>query len=320
MVLLGLVILALAIFLKSFIQTGAGGAPGVAAAAAAMPFYTMLFGAIDAKPILNHILALAVSLLIVNMLIRIGARYVLLESRSFMPGAMILLFSFAFPESQQVSPALVGAIFYLVCFAILFDVNDQRPDTITVFVASLILALGSLFYLKLIWFVPLVWISLLTMRQATWRELFYPVIAYLLLGLMLLTWYWGVMNDSETLWTLIRNNLAIERTYAPHHFSLYIYYGYFFLLILIASLYMVNRFQSRKTVIQNIYQVLFYMFVAAVLFYVFVERFDPAALIFIAIPVSYILSNYFHRKTNQWVHEMAIWILLGLIVYAQIMG
>ena len=33
-------------------------------------------------------------------------------------------------------------------------------------------------------------------------------------------------------------------------------------LVILASIYMVNRFQALKTVVQNTYQVLFYMFVA----------------------------------------------------------
>ena len=90
--------------------------------------------------------------------------------------------------------------------------------------------------------------------------------------------------------------------------------------MLVASVYMVNHFQSRKTLVQVIYQVLFYMFVAGLLFYVFVARFDPSSLVFIAIPVSYVLSNFFHRKRNPWTHEVALWILVGLVVYVQVMA
>jgi len=316
----GLFLLALAIFMKTFIFAVQNGGSDVATDHAAMPFYNLLFGAIPTKPILDHIAALALSLFITYMLIRIGGRYVLFEFRTFMPGLFFMLFSFALPETQQVSPSLVGAIFYLFCFAILFDFNDKRPDTLSVFLASLILVLGSMFYLKLIWFIPLIWISLLTMRQPTWRELLFPVVAYLLLGLLLIAWYWGVLNDSATLWKLISNNLAFTRSEYSYHLSTYLYFGYFFLLILVASIYMINRFQSRKTVIQNIYQVLFYMFLAGILFFIVINRYNPANLIFIAIPVAYILSNYFHRKRSYLLHELALWILVGLLVYVQIMA
>lgn len=252
------------------------------------------------------------------MLIRISVRYVLLKSRSIMPAIFFLFYIVALPTTQQVSPALVGSLFYLLCFGILFDVNDKPPDTFSVFIAGIVLAVGSMFYLKLIWFIPLIWISLGTMRSVTWRELFFPVMAYLLLGLFLFTWYWVVLDDAAGFTTLIAENLSFERAFEPHHFSAYLYYGYFFLMVLVASVYMVNRFQSRKTVIQNIYQVMFFMFIAGILFFLFIARFDTTSLVYIAFPVSFILSNYFHRRKNHWMHELALWVVVGLWVFVQL--
>lgn len=315
----GLVVVTLAIFLKSFIQPGDPGGHSGLLEISDMPFYNLIFGEIHFRPVLNRIITLVLLFIISYMLIRISVRYVLLEFRSLMPAFFFILFSMALPSTQQVNPALVGSIFYLFCFAILFDVHDKRPDTFSVFSASIVLVIGSMFYLKLIWFVPLIWISLSTMRSVTWRELFYPVVAYLLLGLFLFTWYWAVLNDSARFVTLIGENLAFDGSFESNHFSVYIFYGYFLLMVLVASVYMVNRFQARKTVIQNIYQVMFYMFVAGLLFFFFIVRFDTTTLLFISFPVSFILSNYFHRKKNHWTHELALWIMVGLLVYVQLM-
>ena len=320
-----IVVITLAIFLKTFIQgfvaggaEGAGGADRLVALTA-MPFYNLVFGAIHTTPIINRIVTLFLLWMICYMLIRIGVRYVLLETRSLMPAIFFLVFSMSLPFTQQVSPALVGSIFYLLCFAILFDVHDKRPDTFSVFTASMVLALGSMFYLKLIWFIPLIWISLATMRTVTTRELFYPVIAYILLGLFLFSWHWVVLDNGQGFVKLIAENIRFEGVFKAYHFSAYIYYGFFMLLVIIASIYMVNRFQARKTVIQNIYQVMFYMFVAGLLFFFFIARFDATSLVFISFPIAYILSNYFHRRKNKWIHELILWIMVGLLVFVQIM-
>ena len=147
-----------------------------------------------------------------------------------MPALFFVLFAAALPETRQVSPALVGSVFYLLCFAILFDINDKAPDTFSVFTAGIVLALGSMFYLKLIWFLPLIWISLGTLRSVTWRELLYPVIAYLLMGLFLFTWYWGVLDQGYRFLELLGKNLAFEGSYEhlfqSNHFSVLIYYGF----------------------------------------------------------------------------------------------
>ena len=314
----GIFILTLALFIISFIRVEE------VTAFTGMPFYNLIFGAVHLSPILDRIIALVFIMLLGYMLIRLGAKFVLLPIRSFMPALFFILFSAALSEAQQVSPALVGSVFYLFCFAILFDVNDNPSKTFSVFSASVVLALGSMFYLKLIWFLPLIWISLLTLKSITWRELFYPVLAFLLLGLFLFTWYWGVLGQGSSFVELISNNLAFEKSEKPlyniNHFSVVIYYGFILLLVIVASIYMITRFQSRKTAVQNIYQVLFYMFIAGILFFTLIASKEAASLVYIAFPVSYLLSSFLHRKQNPWTHELIMWILLGLLVFVQWMA
>ncbi len=315
----GMILLLIAIFIPSFIDAlGANGVKELQSYTC-MPLYDLIFGAIHKVPVLNHLVAMLIIMLISYILIRIGVRDQLLKQRSLMPAIFFILFAATLPEARQVSPALIGSVFYLLCFVILFEVQDKKPDTLSIFVASLILVSGSMFYLKLIWFIPLIWISLWTMRQVTLRELMYPVVAYMLLALVLFTWYWGIRMNGPEFVELLQENMAIEGSFEAFHFSVYILYGFMLLLVLIASIYMANRFRTMKTVLQKIYQVIFYMFLAGVLFFHFIARFDPVSLVYIAIPVSFVLSNYFHRKKSPWIHEIIIWILLGLVVYVQLM-
>ena len=313
------ILLLIGIFLPSFIKDLSSTGSADLNSYVAMPFYKLVFGAIHTLPVLDHLVAMLIIMLMSYLLIRIGLRDQLLQQRSFMPAIFFILFTAALPAARQVSPALVASLFYLLCFIILFEVADKKPDTLSIFSASLILVLGSMFCLKLIWFVPLIWVSLWTMRQVTWRELFYPVAAYIFLALLLFTWYWGVKENGSAFTTLIAENLSFSGGLQVFHFSVYILYGFMLLLVGVASIYMINRFQSRKTLVQNIYQVLFYMFLAGILFFVFISRFDPGSLVFIAIPVTYVLSNYFHQKKSPWIHELVFWILLGLVVYVQLM-
>jgi hypothetical protein len=316
----GLFLLLLGIFLFSFIRDFSSEGISSVTQHQGMPFYKLILGAIHTVPLLNHVIAMLLMMLISYMLIRIGVRDQLLDQRSLMPAIFFIIFTAALPEARQMSPALVGSVLYLMCFAILFEVHDKEPDTFSVFIASVFLVLGSMFYLKLIWFIPLMWASLRTMRPVTWREMFYPVVAYMILALFFFTWYWGVMGDGELFRRVVAENMAFSGGFKAYHFSVYILYGYLLLLVLVASVYMVNHFQTRKSVLQSIYQVMFYMFVLGLLFLVFVARFDPSSLVFVAFPVSFVLSNYFHRKRNPWTHEVALWILLGMVVYVQVMA
>ena len=137
------------------------------------------------------------------------------------------------------------------------------------------------------------------------------------MGLFLFTWYWVVLNNTAGFIEIIGKNLAFKGSWSAIHYSAYLYYGFFLFLVALSSLHMLNRFQVLKTVVQNIYQVLFYMFLAGILFFVVIERFDPNSLVFVAFPVAFILSNYFHKKRNPWTHELMMWILLVLLVFVQ---
>lgn len=309
----GVIILAVLLFLISFIR------PTEPADFVGMPFYNLIFGNIHTLPVLNRIIALLLLLIICLILVRISFRYLLLDHRSYMPGFYFLLFSAILPSSHQVSPALIGSIFYIISFAIVFRVHEKNPGDLTVFNASLVLALGSMFYLKLVWFIPVIWISISTLRPVTFRELIHPLIAFLLLGLLLFGWYWGIQDDAEHLFAILRENMALRSAYEPSHFSAFVYYGYIILLVIIASIYMARRFPTRKTSVQNIFQVMFYIFVAGSLFAVLIARFAPAGLLYIAFPVSFLMADYFHRRKNPWVHELAMWVLVGLAVYVQLM-
>ncbi len=315
---LGLGVLTLALFLKSFIQGGDPEGSRAIVAHTGMPFYNMIFGAIHKAPFLNRVVAIALLILIGYILIRIAVRYALLHYRSLMPASFFILFAAVLPGTQQVSPALVGSVFFLLCFAVLFDVHDKPADTFMVFTASLFLVLGSMFYLKLIWFFPVLLASLWTIRTVTWREMLYPVLAFMLMALFLITWYWGVKDNLAGLTTIIRDNLAFTGSFRVFHFSSYIYYGFFVGLIGVASVHMAKRFQTSKTMTQNIYQSLFYMFLAGIVFFVVIAKFDPSTLVFIAMPLSYILTNFFHRQNQHWSHELALWVLLGLLIFVQL--
>jgi hypothetical protein len=308
---IGVFLLALGLMIISLVNYEASAAPQ------AMPLYALLFGKIHTLPLLDTLLTLVLIIALAYLLVRVSVRFVLLNSRSFMPAAFMVLTYLALPQARHLSPALLGSVFFMLSFAMLFDTVDDRPDTLRIFNACIIFALGCLFYLKLIWFLPLVWLAMMTLRTLNWRELFYSLMALGLMFLFLFTWYWGVKGDPAMLGTILRENLTFGEWAAPVHFSAYIYYGLVLVLVVVASVYMIQRFPTRKTVVQNIYQVLFFMFVAGGLFFVFISGISTSAIIYMAMPASYVLANFFHRPANHWSLELALWLLLGGLVYVQ---
>lgn len=285
-----------------------------------MPFYSMIFEPLQALPHLSVIIAFIIFSSIAILLVRLNVKYFLIEDRSFMPAAMFILVAGTFPALHQLNPMLIGTLFLLVTIIILFNAQEDKPDSYRIFNASLVLGFGSLFYLKLIWFIPMIWLTILIIRPLRWRELVYPLVVIAMIGLFMFTYYWVILDDLDLLSDLIQANLSLPGSYEVYANSWLIYIAYLLLLVIISSIYILQGVQARKIIIRKLYQVFFLMFVYAILYDLIITKLMVESFYILALPVAYLISNFFHRKRNHWMHELLLWIWIGIIVYVQIVG
>jgi len=276
-----------------------------------MPFYNLVFGNLYLHPLLSGLLALAIMVIIAIMLVRLNIRFFLIEERSYMPATFFLLIASSDPAMHHVSPVLAGSLFFMIVLTMLFSAYNAEKNSLAFFNASLVLALGIMFYGKLIWFIPLFWIIVATIRQPAWRELNYPLLAIAILALFLFTWYLFI-PDSPRHFRMISDSLRIEGSLQRISYSWMTFLSYLFFVILLASLFLLQRFHFRKIYVRNFYQALFFTFIYIVLVFVLVSGFDYKTLIPAAIPLSYLLSNYFHTRKNRITGEIMLWLFVVL--------
>lgn len=282
----------------------------------AMPFYQVTFGAIEAKKTVALLLSIIIYVIIMYLILRLNTLHFLLDDRSYMPAAFFLLISASWPPALQLNPVLVSTPFLVMALLMLIRGEEHRAEPLALFNSTLILALGSLFYLKIIWFIPFLWIAASIIRPLKWRGIINPLLVVLMLGLFIVTYYWVIKDGLEILPGLLEKNLAFSlREFSGFDISVYLLLGYLFLMILITSVYLLSRFQFRKIMVRKLYQVLFILFLYCLLFYTFISGFRAEALTLVAIPVAYLFSNFFMQKKTNWLHELMIWIWLLLIAY-----
>jgi len=283
-----------------------------------MPLYNLIFGHIDHIRFLSYLIALVIHLIICLVLVRMNLRFTLIDERTFIPALLYLIVVNAFPSLHQVNPMLVGALFYLLSFVMILNAHDEGPDSLKIFNAFLVFFTGVLFYARLIWFLPVLWLVLLNVRAVTLRELIYPLIAGFFIGLMTFTIYWVILNDTDKLVELLRNQLSFKGQFPPVRISIYFFMGYILLLVIIASGFIITRYQARKIIIRNIYRVLFFMFLFSIIFFFLISGYNTGAIYYMVIPVTYLFTNYFQHERRVFLKEIFIWILMGLMVYVQV--
>ena len=115
----------------------------------AMPFYQLAFGFVETKKVASLIISIFVYILIMFLIIRLNILHFLLDERSYMPAAFFLLISASWPPALQLNPVLVSSPFLVMALLMLIRGEEHRAEPLALFNATLILALGSLFYLKI---------------------------------------------------------------------------------------------------------------------------------------------------------------------------
>jgi len=281
--------------------------------------YNVFFSWIKEAPFGGLLVSIAIYAFTMVLLVRLNVVHFLLEERSYMPAAFFVMISATFPPLLQMNPFILSNLFLVGALLALIRGEEHRAEPMALFKATLLLALGSLFYLKILFFVPFLWITAAMIRPLRWRGIANPLIVLIMTGIFLITWYWVFLDDLPQLFTLLEHNLSFSlREFPGVGLPELISLAYLLLLVIISSGYLLSRFQFRKIIIRKLYQVLFILFIYCLLFYVFVSGFRTEMLTMAAIPVSFLLANYFHRRRNHWIHKLMIWVWLLLIAYVHL--
>ena len=289
------------------------------AAVIAMPLYDLLFGTLQHNPIASGIFSMAIYGLLFALTIRFNIIHFLLEERTFMPAIFYLMLAASYPPALQLNPILVSTPFLLIALLLLIRGDEHRADPLALFNASLVLAAGSLFFLKILWFIPFLWITATIIRPLKWRGFINPILVLIMLLLFLITYYWVFRDNLALLKTLVYENLSLSsQKFYQIETPQVIIYGYLLILIIISSIHMLSRYQFRKIIIRKLYLVLFILFVYVLLFALFISTYTAELTAFLAIPLAYLFSNYFYRRKNHWVHELFIWIWVGILAYTHV--
>ena len=257
-----------------------------------MPLYALIDGIFVNKISLSKFIAFLFLLFQAIMMIRINARYVLIQERTFLPAFFFLVISSFFPSLLHFSPFIFGSFFILMMLEIIFSVYKAEANSYRFFESGLLIGIASLFYAKLIFLLPFLWIISLILRPFFWREWLFPVLGLSVLYLIVLSILFlgdkAPMSIFDTLSESLHFNYSFKTDWTNLTFS-----GYLFILILMASIYMLKVFQFRKIYIRDYYLSFFWLFVLSLLIFVFLSGFEIGMIYILAIPISFILSNYF---------------------------
>lgn len=264
-----------------------------------MLLYSFFSDIVTRNVFLSKILGLIFLLFQSYLLVLLSGKFILLKGRSNLPALFFLMIGSFYPGLQQFSEALVGSLFLIISINFFFEAYEKESFSYRFFDAGLILGLGSLFYAKLILFLPVLWIAAIILRKVNWREYVMPVFGMALPIFMVAAIDFLRDENPWHIFSVINENLhhtAVDLYTSP---GFWVIVGIVFLSVVISSVYMLKIFQFGKIFVRNFYLVFFWIFVTGLVNFVLFFSFDMGISYIIALPVSFILANYFFntRKT-----------------------
>ncbi len=303
------------LWLHSFID------PGYAvdiAFAFKMPLYYLYTAYLAKSMAVSVIMAFVLLLLQAFWLNQLNKKYILLPNQSYMPALFLVLLVGSYMPLHFSHPAILGAFFLVIAVDNLFKTYREHGQWLRFFDASLLISLASLFYIKMVYFILLIWIAMLVLRPFRGREWLVSLIGFATPYFFVLTYFYVFEHNLTYKFNLFLDYLFSQVNFPilPNYYI--IYFAFVALLLIVASLQMLRVFNTRKVRIRRYFMVFFWMFfITVVLFGLQQIRFE-AFLVLAAVPLSYLFSNYFSFTSSRTWSEIFLFLFLGLIAFVQV--
>lgn len=265
--------------------------------------YNLLISPIEGKAVLNKIIGLLLLILQSFILIRLNFKYIFIDSKTYLPSVLFIIYGSCLLSYQQLYPALVANFFLLFAINKSFVYDKEKNCFKRYFEAGFLLGMSVLFYVNSIYLLILIWLTIIVLRTFNWREWMSSVIGLITPTIL----YASVMFLTDNTKALGHDfSLVMNFKNVVPDFSIYSKYAFGVLMfILFLGLVKGLQFVGLKKISSRKYFSLFFWFLV-LLFGLFIIHpgISYELIAFVAIPISIIQSQLFLEIRKAWVREV----------------
>ncbi len=224
---------------------------------------------------------------------------------------MFVLLTSGIPGFQTLHPVWLAIPFLSVALDRLFVAFDERKPYGNMFEAGFSLSLGSLFYLPLVVLLPVFMAGgHLVARDSRWREIVLVLTGALVPWIFAFSAYF-LLDRTGELFGIINSYLTGPGDNLWENIPLMIFAGFTALLTLAGSYRILRQIDEKKVSFRKYYTFFFLLFVSTVLAYTLIPAVSNAMFIIAAVPVTFLLSNYFESMRDGYFREILFLMVIG---------
>ncbi len=245
---------------------------------------------------------------------RVVNNHGLLSKPSFLPALLYITSASLFLPFLVLSPPLL-CNFLLIWIMDKFLKVGKSPNAMMImFDIGMIVALGTLVYFPFIVMLVMLWLTLLLYRSFNWREWVSGLIGFLTIFFFVGVYYYW--NDSLSIFYRIWLPLGNK---FPSVFK--INYNDYLVLVPVLVMMVLAALQLRENFFRSFistrkaFQMLFFMFVVALLSFYTKPDFRLSHFLLCVPPGSVLLAYYFSNARKRWFYESLFLVLVFAIQY-----
>ncbi len=269
-----------------------------------------------AKNILaSKITALLLYLLIGILIVRLNTKYFFIPVRTQLPAVIYMFIVSSVVLLQRFNPVIISSLILIIVIDRTFASYKYEGLAYHFFDAALLISLSSMIYINSLFFILFIWTGWLLLRSFNWREWSFSIIGLLLPYLFLFVYFYATDRSiDELLINTIRKNFEVGFQLSDKIADIEFITIFLTLLIILTSLFMIHKFDTKKTYARKYFLYFFWMFIILTILFILLPSFGIEYMLIVAIPLTYLFSHYFVFTKIGWINRV-IFTLLILMPY-----
>ncbi|WP_163715811.1 DUF6427 family protein [Mangrovibacterium lignilyticum] len=269
------------------------------------------------SPLAGNLLTIALTLALAFIILRLNTAYSFIRIRTFLPSNIFILIVSGLVTMHSLHPVYFGALFLLLAINRIFGAYENKKANSNAFDSGFFIGLGSLFYFHLIFFFPIVWIGFILIRKnPEWRNFVLPLIGICIPWLYGFSYYF--MTDTlPELGHTIQQNFLTSNQFLQGNINFQVYLGLLVFLTLLGSFFLLAQIDEKKVSSRKYFQIFFLIFLFAGIILLLVPAVSQEILVIMAIPLTFLFSNYLIFMRMQFWGNLFVYILIAMVIYMQ---
>jgi hypothetical protein len=235
----------------------------------------------------------------------------LIPKNSLLPAFLYILLMSSFVNFQNIHPLLFANLFLITALQIILKTYSKPECYEQIFIATLLISLGSMFYFPVIFFILFVWLVFLIFSLIKWREWVISIFGFSTPYLFLFSFYFitDTFGNKIDTYILFFKKIAFK---IPHFTTTTIVFLSITGLLFIFSIFTILPRLNEKSIFYRKKIIVFITFVLiSILSLFFSKDFFVFHLCLFFIPFSYFFSNYMLQIKKLIISEVLYLILFS---------